>query len=111
MPCMGTSREVSSPFPGLLAWELARYGINVNAVSPGWIVPHSSDDVGQGSFWKRWGYDFFTPEKLNKAMKYWSIQRLGRPENIADSTLFLASERASFLTGETISVSGGVAMW
>jgi len=94
-----------------LAWELACYGINVNVVSPGWIVPHSSEDVGQGSFWKRWGYDFFTPDKLNRAMKGWPIKRLGRPEDIADSTLFLASERASFLTGQTISVSGGAIMW
>jgi len=93
-----------------LAWELAGHGINVNVVSPGWIVPHSPDHVGQGSFW-RWGYDFFTPDKLKKAMKAWPIQRLGRPEDIADSTIFLASERASFLTGQTISVSGGGIMW
>ncbi len=94
-----------------LAWELGRYGINVNVVSPGWIVPDSSDHVGQGSFWKQWGYDFFTPDKLKRAMKGWPVQRLGRPEDIADSALFLASDRASFLTGQTISVSGGAAMW
>ena len=34
-----------------------------------------------------------------------------RPEDIADTVLFLASERASFLTGQTISVSGGYSMW
>jgi 2-hydroxycyclohexanecarboxyl-CoA dehydrogenase len=94
-----------------LAWELGRYGINVNVVSPGWIVPQTSDDVGEGSFWKQWGYDFFTPDKLTRAMKSWPIPRLGRPEDIADTVLFLASERASFLTGQTISVSGGLAMW
>ena len=94
-----------------LAWELARYWINVNVVSPGWIVPDSSDHVGQGSFWKQWGYDFFTPDKLKMAMKGWPIPRLGRPEDMADSVLFLASDRASFLTGQTISVGGGVAMW
>jgi len=94
-----------------LAWELGRYGININVVSPGWIVPHTTDDVGEGSFWKQWGYDFFTPDKLKRAMKNWPIPRLGRPEDIADAVLFLASERASFLTGQTISVSGGLAMW
>lgn len=94
-----------------LAWELGRYGINVNVVSPGWIVPHTSEHVGQKSFWKQWGYDFFTPDVLQRAMKYWPIRRLGRPEDIADSVLFLASDRASFLTGQTISVSGGLAMW
>ena len=93
-----------------LAWELASYGINVNVVSPGWIVPDSSDHVGQGSFWKQWGFDFFTPEQLKRAMRGWPIPRLGRPEDIADSALFLASDRASFLTGQTISVSGGAIM-
>jgi len=94
-----------------LAWELGRYGINVNVVCPGWIVPESPEDMGQGSFWKQWGYDFYTPEVLQKAMKYWPIRRLGRPEDVADTVLFLASERASFLTGQTISVSGGLSMW
>lgn len=94
-----------------LAWELGRYGININVVAPGWIVPATSDHVGQGSFWKQWGYDVYTPDVLQKATRFWPIRRLGRPEDIADSVLFLASDRASFLTGQTISVSGGFAMW
>lgn len=94
-----------------LAWELGRYGINVNTVCPGWIVPESAEHVGQRSFWKQWGYDVYTPEMLQRAMRYWPIRRLGRPEDIADSVLFLASDRASFLTGQTISVSGGFTMW
>ena len=94
-----------------LAWELARYGITVNVASPGWIVPDSPDHTGKGSFWKQWGYDFFAPDKLKRAMSNWPIQRLGRPEDMADTVLFLASDRASFLTGQTISVSGGAIMW
>ena len=93
-----------------LAWEFGRYDINVNAVCPGWIVPAAQDDVGETSFWKQWGYDTYTPEVLEKAMKYWPIRRLGRPEDIADTVLFLASDRAAFLTGQTISVSGGLTM-
>jgi 2-hydroxycyclohexanecarboxyl-CoA dehydrogenase len=93
-----------------LAWEFGRHGINVNAVCPGWIVPAAQDDVGEKSFWKQWGYDTYTPEMLQKAMKYWPIRRLGRPEDIADTVLFLASDRAAFLTGQTISVSGGLTM-
>ena len=61
-----------------LAWELGRHGINVNVVCPGWIVPADADDVGRGSFWKQWGYDFYTPDVLQSAMKYWPIRRLGR---------------------------------
>jgi 2-hydroxycyclohexanecarboxyl-CoA dehydrogenase len=94
-----------------LAWELGRHGINVNVVAPGWIVPASPEHVGQGSFWQQWGYDFYTPDVLQKAMRYWPIQRLGRPEDIADAVVFLASGRASFLTGQTLSVSGGLTMW
>mgnify|MGYP000975609790 CR=1 FL=1 len=94
-----------------LAWEFGQYGITVNCASPGWIVPHSPDDTGKGSFWKQWGYDYFTPEKLQGYTKNWPIQRLGRPEDMAYAVLFLASEHASFLTGQTISVSGGGGMW
>jgi 2-hydroxycyclohexanecarboxyl-CoA dehydrogenase len=94
-----------------LAWELGRYGITVNCASPGWIVPRNPDDTGKGSFWKQWGYDYFSPERLKAAIKYWPVPRLGTPEDMAASVVFLASERASFLTGQTICVGGGVAMW
>ncbi len=94
-----------------LAWEFGQYGITVNCTSPGWIVPHSKDDTGQNSFWKKWGYDYFTPEKLEGYTKNWPIHRLGRPEDIAYTVLFFASEHASFLTGQTVSVSGGGTMW
>jgi 2-hydroxycyclohexanecarboxyl-CoA dehydrogenase len=94
-----------------LAWELGRYGITVNVASPGWIVPERPDHTGGGSFWKQWGYDYFTPERLKAAVKYWPVPRLGTPEDMAASVVFLASERASFLTGQTICVGGGVAMW
>jgi 2-hydroxycyclohexanecarboxyl-CoA dehydrogenase len=93
-----------------LAWELGRYGINVNTVCPGWIVPAKEDDVGENSFWKRWGYETYTPEVLEKAMRYWPLRRLGRPEDIANTVLFLASDRAAFLTGQTIGVGGGLTM-
>lgn len=94
-----------------LAWEFGRYNINVNTVAPGTIVPASPDDVGEGSMWKQWSYQVYTPEVLQGMTKLWPMQRLGRPEDIADIVLFLSSDRASFLTGQTISVSGGSVMW
>ena len=94
-----------------LAWELGSHGITVNCVSPGWIVPHSREHTGEGSFWNQWGYDFYTPDKLEMSMKSWPIPRLGRPEDIAYSVLFFASDQASFLTGQTMSVSGGLVSW
>ena len=94
-----------------LAWEFGRYGINVNTVAPGTIVPATMDDVGEGSMWKQWSAKVYTPEVLEGMKRLWPIQRLGRPEDIADTVLFLCSDRASFLTGQTISVSGGAFMW
>lgn len=94
-----------------LAWELGSKGITVNCVSPGWIVPDSPEHTGEKSFWQQWGYDCYTPDKLKMAMKSWPIPRLGRPEDIAYSVLFFASEHASFLTGQTMSVSGGLVGW
>jgi len=94
-----------------LAWELGKKGITVNCVAPGWIVPDSREDTGAGSFWNRWGYEFFTAEKLELFKAGWPVPRMGKPEDMAHSVLWFASEQASFLTGQTISVSGGAAMW
>ncbi len=99
-----------------LAWELGRYGININVVCPGWIVPESSEEVGVGSWWSEWGFDAYSTsprssETLQRATRYWPIRRLGSPEDIANTVVFLASDCASYLTGQTISVSGGLTMW
>ena len=42
--------------------------------------------------------------------KLYPLRRIGRPEDIADTVVFLSSERASFVTGQTLSVSGGYTM-
>jgi NAD(P)-dependent dehydrogenase (short-subunit alcohol dehydrogenase family) len=89
----------------------------VNNIAPGWIVPHRDEDVAPGSFWKR--LDFVgTPEGMQTAleagqlpnMSSMPIKRLGRPEDIAHLALFLASDVSSYITGQLISVSGGVYM-
>ncbi|MBW2424462.1 MAG: SDR family oxidoreductase [Deltaproteobacteria bacterium] len=100
-----------------LAYEWGPKGVRINCVAPGWIVPHAKDDVGEGSFWKKYGYDIFgTPEAMAEAaasgeamfnVSNQPIRRIGRPEDIADLTLFFASERAAHLTGQLVSVSGG----
>jgi 2-hydroxycyclohexanecarboxyl-CoA dehydrogenase len=90
-----------------LAWELGRYNITVNAASPGWIVPDDPSHTSAGSFWQRWGFDYYTPEKLQAMTNYWPIRRLGRPKDMADAVVFLASERASFITGQVVEINGG----
>jgi len=85
----------------------------------GWIVPYEANDVGEGSFWNRFGFDTMgKPEDMEKALQEGTlynmsglpIPRLGRPEDIAWLTLFLASERSGYITGQLISVSGGAYM-
>jgi len=103
-----------------LAYEWGPQGVRVNCIAPGWIVPHAEDHVGEGSFWKKYGYDFFgTPEQMAAAaaagealpsVSSQPIRRIGRPEDIADLALYLASERAAHLTGQLVSVSGGAYM-
>ena len=51
-----------------------------------------------------------TPEEKNKALELVPLRRMGQPEDIAHVAAFLASEKASFITGQTIHVNGGEAM-
>jgi NAD(P)-dependent dehydrogenase (short-subunit alcohol dehydrogenase family) len=106
-------------FSKALAWEWAKQGVRVNTICPGWIVPRKAEDVGAGSFWNRFGFATMgRPDEMEQALQQGTlynmsslpIPRLGRPEDIAWLTLFLASERSSYITGQLISVSGGAYM-
>jgi NAD(P)-dependent dehydrogenase (short-subunit alcohol dehydrogenase family) len=104
-----------------LAYEWGPKGVRINCVAPGWIVPWETDHAGEGSFWKKYGYDLFgTPEAMAKAAAEGGalynvgnqpIRRIGRPEDIAWIAMFLASERAAHITGQLVSVSGGSFMF
>lgn len=93
-----------------LARELGRYGINVNVVCPGVTVPENPEYAGELSMWKGPMAQVFTTEAQEKAAKAYPLRRLGKPEDIANVVVFLASDAASFITGQTISVSGGYTM-
>ncbi len=79
----------------VMAREWARYGVTVNAVAPGYI----ETDLTRGYLDK--GNNRESLESLVPA------ERLGRPEEVADAITFLASDRARFITGETLYVDGG----
>jgi len=106
-------------FSKTLAWEWAKKGVRVNNICPGWIVPYKDDDVGPGSFWNRFGFEQIgRPDDMQQAMEEGTlynmsglpIPRLGRPEDIANLAMFLASDVSSYITGQLISVSGGAYM-
>lgn len=83
-------------FTKSLAREVARYNINVNAVCPG---PTDTPLLRA------------VPEKHQEAfVKATPMRRLAKPSEIADAVLFFASDRASFITGQVISVSGGLTL-
>jgi 3-oxoacyl-[acyl-carrier protein] reductase len=78
-----------------LSLEEGRYGITVNAVAPGFVATEAVRSLGHF-------------EKIKeKAINATPLRRVGSPEDIADAVAFLASERASFISGETLHVTGG----
>jgi len=73
--------------------ELGKYGITANAVAPGFIATDMVKSI---------------PEKVMQAMiDHTPVGRVGQPEDIARAYLFLADERAGFISGATLSVDGG----
>ena len=91
-------------FTKALARESARYGIRCNAVAPGPIdtpllnaAPELYGEIG---------------ERLRQGMiDATALRRIGQPEEVASAIAFLASDDASYVTGQTIGVSGGLSMW
>lgn len=87
-------------FTKSMALENARYGITANTITPGPIdTPLLRRAVDAGG------------EKLLAAMEgSTALRRLGQPEEVAAAVAFIASREASYITGETIGVSGGMAI-
>jgi 2-hydroxycyclohexanecarboxyl-CoA dehydrogenase len=85
-----------------LARELASKGVRLNTVCPGLTETGMLESFMQGAG---------NPDKLREAYRRAiPIGRLGKPEDIPGAVLFLASDDADFITGQTLSVSGGLTM-
>jgi NAD(P)-dependent dehydrogenase (short-subunit alcohol dehydrogenase family) len=78
-----------------LALELGPRGVRVNAIAPGLIQTRFSE-----YYWK-------DPARLAEHLDRQPIKHLGQPEEVAEIALLLASDRASYLTGQVIAVDGG----
>jgi len=94
-----------------LAREVGRHGIRLNVVCPGMTMPSSEEEFGDLSMWaaevnRAWG----APEMQARIAKAYPLRRIGKPEDVTGAVLFLASDAAGFITGQTLSVSGGYTM-
>ncbi|HHY26679.1 MAG TPA: 3-oxoacyl-[acyl-carrier-protein] reductase [Desulfitobacterium dehalogenans] len=83
-------------FTKSIARELGSRGIRVNAVAPGYISTDMTESLGE--------------EVKDQVMTQIPLGRMGQPEDIAKTVVFLASPAASYITGQTLAVDGGMAM-
>jgi len=90
------SKGAAISFTASVAREVAKKGVTVNAVAPGFIATDMLNGVPAAA--------------LDQVKAMTPMGRLGMPEEIADAILFLASPRASFITGQVLAVNGGMYM-
>ena len=83
-------------FTKSLAKELGRHGITVNAIAPGFIETEVLISI--------------PPDKMKEFINRIPLGRLGKPQDVANLAVFLASERAGYITGDVIKVNGGLGL-
>ena len=83
-------------FTRALAKEVAARNITVNCIAPGFIETDMTNH--------------FKDEELKNILNQIPANKMGNPKHIADLALFLASSKANYITGQTISVDGGLYM-
>ena len=92
-----SSKAALNGFTKSLAKELGSRNITVNSVAPGFVETDMTS--------------FLDETAKKNVIETIPLKRLGRPEDVAELVLFLASEEASYITGQTISIDGGLLMY
>ena len=106
----GGVKAAINSFMKTIAKENGRYGIRCNVVCPGVTIPATAEEVGGSSMWTH-AESMFTPEQLEKVAKALPLRKVGRPQDIANAVVFMASNKAAgHVTGQVLSVSGGYSM-
>lgn len=81
-----------------LALELGPAGITVNSIAPGFVLSNPNTQ-------RQW--DSYSPDQQERLISSTHMRRLGTPADIASAALFLASDEASWISGQILSVDGG----
>jgi 2-hydroxycyclohexanecarboxyl-CoA dehydrogenase len=111
-PPYSASKAANINFAQCLARDMAMHGIRVNTVCPGMVETPLNESV-----WRAW-HNRQTPD-LRKTYAEWAAEKIKattplgrwqRPEDVADMVVFLSSQRACQITGQTINVDGGFVM-
>jgi len=95
-PCYGSSKGAVSVLTKSLARQLGPFGINVNAIAPHAIITPMMD--------------YWDEKKREQMRESIPVGRLGTPEDVAFTVLFLVLDEASFITGQIINLNGGYLM-
>ena len=102
-PTYSAGKAAVMGFTRATALQLAPHGIRVNAIAPGGIVTPGYKDIIE------WGPDGFSEAKLREIFKTTQpLPYAGEAEDIGNAVVFLASEHARFITGETLTIDGGL---
>lgn len=110
MAVYSASKGAVHAFTTILAKEVAQHGITVNAVAPYGTIPTDPSHTSSGSRWKPGGLIQTGLTELGDKMKIGRatlLNRMARPEEVASAIVYLASDGASYITGEILHIDGG----
>jgi NAD(P)-dependent dehydrogenase (short-subunit alcohol dehydrogenase family) len=99
LPAYAASKGALDALTRAVAVDYAQDGIRCNVVNPGLIATPMAAPL------------MANPEQLNPILDHYPIRRPGKPEEVADMVLYLASDEAAWVTGGTFTIDGGMTVW